>query len=309
MKHLSICNLERKVRHENQSLRNHILSIYNDSTIVDILQNYFPFLPLYANLRNGFWYSKKFTGQCYFKSTDGHYNHEKFSLTRLNLDVALAASENHGIVIIDSTRRGKKYPDSMTATIPIWCAVINCIIFENGQNFQKYYYPPEWISSSHSDDICLKMQYFINNELSNEYKLMIQSKLNPSVMRFPLRPVWCCPTQDNMIDWSASQLLTSSSSSKLHQHDSDYIKVDDSRKYTSNTTNIDPFNLQNHNNCNNEESSQSFLEILLDDYKSLPYLPVVLVSVSVCLNEESRIKWREEHSWTYIQGAGDDHVS
>ena len=81
-------------------------------------------------------------------------------------------------MIIDSTRRGKKYPDSMTSTIPIWCAMINCIIFENGQNFHKYYYPPEWISKSHTEEICHKMQSFLNNEVSPDYITMIQTKIN-----------------------------------------------------------------------------------------------------------------------------------
>ena len=30
-----------------------------------------------------------------------------------------------GCVLIDSTRRGKRYPDALSKTVPIWCAVLN----------------------------------------------------------------------------------------------------------------------------------------------------------------------------------------
>lgn len=30
------------------------------------------------------------------------------------------------LVIVDSTRRGKRFPDALSKTIPIWCAVLNC---------------------------------------------------------------------------------------------------------------------------------------------------------------------------------------
>lgn len=29
------------------------------------------------------------------------------------------------IIIVDSTRRGKRFPDALSKTIPIWCSVIN----------------------------------------------------------------------------------------------------------------------------------------------------------------------------------------
>ena len=34
-----------------------------------------------------------------------------------------------GCVIVDSTRRGKRFPDSMSRTIPIWTCVLNRAIF------------------------------------------------------------------------------------------------------------------------------------------------------------------------------------
>ena len=39
--------------------------------------------------------------------------------------------EKGGCIIIDSTRKGKKFPDSMSKTIPIWCCVLNRSIYNH----------------------------------------------------------------------------------------------------------------------------------------------------------------------------------
>jgi tRNA A64-2'-O-ribosylphosphate transferase len=69
---------------------------------------------------------------CYFKSTDGHTHHWKFSTARLNTHVLqriiaqqTASSRCAGALIVDSTRKGKRQPDSFSRTLPIWCAVWN----------------------------------------------------------------------------------------------------------------------------------------------------------------------------------------
>ena len=84
-------------------------------------------LPVFANLRNGLWYAAptEWAGTCYFKSSDGHSRRWAFSYTRLNSHLACAAAEAGGCIIVDSTRRGKQFPDSLTATVPLWAAVLN----------------------------------------------------------------------------------------------------------------------------------------------------------------------------------------
>ncbi|PSC72713.1 initiator tRNA phosphoribosyl [Micractinium conductrix] len=62
---------------------------------------------------------------CYFKSTDGHNNNWSFSTVRLNLHVAEAAAAAGGALLVDATRRGKRFPDAMSKTVPIWAAVLN----------------------------------------------------------------------------------------------------------------------------------------------------------------------------------------
>lgn len=103
---------------------------------------------MFANLRCGLWYSPEFDGTCYFKSTDGHYGSWEFNLARINLHIVEKCIEKGGLVIIDSTRKGKPYPDSFNRTIPIWIGVINNIVAER----KKHMDMSESLGSS-SDEI------------------------------------------------------------------------------------------------------------------------------------------------------------
>jgi len=53
------------------------------------------------------------------------------SLKRANLHLAqlieesIAHNELTGCILVDSTRRGKRFPDALAKTVPIWCAVLN----------------------------------------------------------------------------------------------------------------------------------------------------------------------------------------
>lgn len=40
-----------------------------------------------------------------------------FSYTRLNMHLAAAAAASGGCILVDSTRTGKRFPDSFTATV------------------------------------------------------------------------------------------------------------------------------------------------------------------------------------------------
>lgn len=240
--------LERKVKSENNCLRNHLLSILKDSQVPELIHQLLPKIKLFANLRNGLWYSNNFSGTCYFKSTDGHDGNWNFSLNRLNLDVAKAASKN-GVIIVDSTRRGKRFPDSMKATIPIWCAVINSILFQISS-----FNPPPWMPLSQISLIKAKIEDFIL-KLPASIRILILQELSSIVLK-PFIPIWCCPGEDGMIDWSGD--------------------------YAEQVVGID------------EESTS----------KELNFLPVILLSCSDSTLTDA--VHSEEHSWSYIPGAGDD---
>ncbi|WVQ79955.1 hypothetical protein IAT38_002056 [Cryptococcus sp. DSM 104549] len=81
-----------------------------------------------ANQRCGTWYCEPSTSSkvyAYFKSTDGHMSHWDFNLRRSNLSLASYAEEHGGFILVDSTRKGKRMPDGLSKTVPIWCTVIN----------------------------------------------------------------------------------------------------------------------------------------------------------------------------------------
>ncbi|CAK9781158.1 initiator tRNA phosphoribosyl transferase [Cutaneotrichosporon oleaginosum] len=81
-----------------------------------------------ANQRCGTWYCDPGTSSdtyAYFKSTDGHTLNWDFNLRRSNLALAAHAEEKGGFILVDSTRRGKRMPDGLSKTVPIWCAVVN----------------------------------------------------------------------------------------------------------------------------------------------------------------------------------------
>ncbi|PWN23882.1 initiator tRNA phosphoribosyl transferase, partial [Microstroma glucosiphilum] len=111
---------------------NRLRSIAEDSQWVLRVAEALPELPIIANLRCGAWYLSPELPQisrastyCYFKSTDGHAGEWSFSLKRPNLDVVRLIQQRGGVIITDSTRRGKSLPDALSKTIPIWCAVLN----------------------------------------------------------------------------------------------------------------------------------------------------------------------------------------
>jgi tRNA A64-2'-O-ribosylphosphate transferase len=129
------------------SIHNRLTSIISDSGFVSSVAEAYQ-LPLVANERCGSWYipSEKKTGGVYFKSTDGHMNQWGFSLRRLNLQLLDIVQKYGGSVIVDSTRRGKSMPDALSKTIPIWCYVINCAVFDDQKH--ALYTPPHAVSKS-----------------------------------------------------------------------------------------------------------------------------------------------------------------
>ncbi|KAE8675927.1 cytochrome b5-like [Hibiscus syriacus] len=108
---LSIYRAARTIKRKDNSLYNALRPIYDDSIFIGEVSQLWPQLPLVANLRCGLWYSPKFHFTCYFKSTDGHTNNWYFNTSRLNFHIAPLAGQKGGCFIVDSTRRGKRFPD------------------------------------------------------------------------------------------------------------------------------------------------------------------------------------------------------
>ena len=202
--------LQRAVRSEQQSMLNHLLSIRQDSQFVAEIITFLrqqggrPTLPLFGNLRNGAWYSSHFDGLCYFKSTDGHDASYAFSNSRINLNVAVAAASSSGVVIVDSTRRGKRFPDSMRVTIPLWCHVMNLIVFDATaeESDRLEIRLPNWVHPSLADDIARRAAHMAES-VPADIKDTIRAELCGR-LRAPLEPFWVCPDSDGTIEWFAA---------------------------------------------------------------------------------------------------------
>ena len=129
----SLFAVQRQLHRTKHDLRNRLHSISYDAAFVSSLLPSFPAFPCYANLRQGAWYVDPALrkGTCCFKSSDGHAGQWCFNPRRLNKHVALAAAESGGVVLVDSTRGGKRLPDALSKTVPLWCAVLNTALLRH----------------------------------------------------------------------------------------------------------------------------------------------------------------------------------
>ncbi|PKS07973.1 hypothetical protein jhhlp_006585, partial [Lomentospora prolificans] len=147
--------------------------------------------PLVANERCGSWYvdpSEK-KGSAYFKSTDGHTGQWKFSSRRLNLQLLGLIEKNDGIIIVDSTRRGKRMPDALSKTIPIWCTVLNMALFPDLPSSHTLHTPPNVVPPTEHSQITALLPAYLESLQALSLDLpSIRAELTK-----PLRPFWITP--------------------------------------------------------------------------------------------------------------------
>lgn len=180
--------VSKSLRKESRSVRNRIFSIITDSKFVAQVSEAYN-LPLVANERCGRWYitPKDIFQSVYFKSTNGHTGQWSFSLRRLNFHILDPIAKNNGVIIVDSTRRGKRMPDALSKTIPIWCAVLNKAVF----NIDYFFTPPNAVFESEHKQIEEKIE-----EWSNQFKALIgenEFTIIKSSISKPIRPIWITP--------------------------------------------------------------------------------------------------------------------
>ncbi|KAG5937469.1 hypothetical protein E4U53_008187 [Claviceps sorghi] len=193
------------------SLHNRLASIHADAQFVvaaassaSLLRGGAAPRPLVANERCGSWYVPpgRKAASAYFKSTDGHERAWKFSTRRLNMHLVRLVEENDGVIIVDSTRRGKRMPDALSTTIPVWCTVLNNLLLPAHPLSAHLFLPPHLPASTH-DQIAALIPSFVQS--LRELKL-------PSlpVLTKPLRPLWITP--DSTLLPAPSSSCSSSSS-------------------------------------------------------------------------------------------------
>jgi tRNA A64-2'-O-ribosylphosphate transferase len=180
------------LKRSNLSISNRLRSILQDAAFVQRLSELYG-LPLVANERCGSWYippSLK-AASAYFKSTDGHMGQWSFSTRRLNLHLLKLIAERGGCVVVDSTRRGKRMPDALSKTVPIWCCVMNRVIFPEREEWHGLFVPPTAVGESERSQIEARIPQFVESFRGLGVDLTgIREKLSK-----PLRPIW--RTQDD----------------------------------------------------------------------------------------------------------------
>lgn len=181
------------LRKDSRSIRNRLLSILLDAEWVQEAAKAYA-RPLVPNERCGSWYVEQYTDSCYFKSTDGHTNQWSLSTKRTNFHLLKLIADNAGVVLVDSTRRGKTMPDSFTKTVPIWCAVLNYVMFGGDGPFGDvswFFYPHNLVSKNEASSIVRLIPSFASSLL--ELNLISKQELLDKFHGKYLRPLWVYP--------------------------------------------------------------------------------------------------------------------
>jgi tRNA A64-2'-O-ribosylphosphate transferase len=178
------------IRKHTLSIRNRLQSILEDAAFVqDVAAAYGR--PVITNERCGSWYTdpRRKAGSAYFKSTDGHTGQWKFSTRRLNLHLLETIGMHDGCVIVDSTRRGKRMPDALSKTVPIWCAVVNRALFPDRPECHDLFTPPQAVAPSEHAQVSARLGDFYRSLLALGLDLPALRRL----LAKPVRPVWVTP--------------------------------------------------------------------------------------------------------------------
>ncbi|KAF9029360.1 initiator tRNA phosphoribosyl transferase [Hymenopellis radicata] len=186
-----------EIRREASDIYNRLHSIEEDTIFVETVAKSYPDLPLLPNLRCGAWYTNPDIATAvpaYFKSTDGHFSNWSFNLRRPNLHLLPLIAERNGIVLVDSTRAGKKISDALSKTVPIWCAVVNRAIRIRYPR-RKQLAGTTILSAQEHAQIALRIDKWADDLSKSSYDV-------PNLAR-PLRPLWITPATSNFPDVDA----------------------------------------------------------------------------------------------------------
>lgn len=112
-------------------------------------------------------------------------------MRRANLHLLGQIVDANGVILVDSTRAGKRIPDALSKTVPIWCAVINRAVARRfpvastSDWDNALYTPPSAVSNQE--------HHQIENRLDNWAEALIQSSFTLPKLPCPLRPLWITP--------------------------------------------------------------------------------------------------------------------
>lgn len=265
--------LKQQLRRDRLS---HLRSISLDAAYVKEVHAFLGKPPAFANLRCGVWYVQPdiSSGHCYFKSTDGHVGHWGFSLSRINLNVALAAAKHGMALVVDATRSGKRFPDALTKTIPIWCCVVNKAVACRRAHLRNNSATNVSEDVGKNSNACGPSTEAHRGASSNPWEDQWDSSLR--------LPCWIPPSEVSQIEKLVEHAVSAFSSPAL-------LPIVD-RLVQTLPAPLVPFWLA---------AGEPLVAPPLDGKACW----IVCLSASRVIDAETA---RETHSWTYIQGAGDD---
>ncbi|BGP36497.1 tRNA A64-2'-O-ribosylphosphate transferase [Rhodotorula kratochvilovae] len=194
------------IRGQLRDTYNRLHSIASDADFVhEEVARAYPDFPVVANQRAGAWYVKPSDekAHAYFKSTDGHANEHNFNLRRANLALLPLIKERKGIILVDSTRRGKRFPDALSKTVPLWCATLNrarvlllppapensSVWAAEWEEQGRLYTSPQAVGRSEHAQIEVKIEGWAKDLASSAYDLAALKALDR-----PLRPFFVSPS-------------------------------------------------------------------------------------------------------------------
>lgn len=285
---ISHSSLRRAVHKEEFSLVHRFRSIHRDCNYVHRVYQHVckvngrQYVPVFANLRCGAWYVTTQSTPCaavHFKSTDGHVGSWNFSTTRLNLHLVEAAVNNRAAIVVDSTRMGKTFPDSLSRCIPVWACVIACVVL--GTSPAAALRLPPWVPDSEK---ALLIDTVIPGLLSTlpSYTRALLLELLSGVLTAPLEICWLAP---HILDPAC---VVCGGSGPLHDDSrSCFLKAFMNGKAPATT-----------------EEGAAPAASTTPGKPSPP--PATLVCVSASFACEGIETTAASHGWRYIQGAGDD---
>ncbi|EKM50028.1 uncharacterized protein PHACADRAFT_213797 [Phanerochaete carnosa HHB-10118-sp] len=181
------------LRRESLDIYNRVHSIAEDCEFVKAACRAYPDLPVVPNLRCGAWYVDPTIASgevAYFKSTDGHFNNWTFNLRRPNVHLLPFIVQHGGLLLVDSTRSGKRMPDALSKTVPIWCAVVNrAMCMRHGKG-------DEWDVSLFTSPAAVSRQEHaqIETQLDDWARLLTNSSYDLPNLTHSLRPLWVTPS-------------------------------------------------------------------------------------------------------------------
>lgn len=172
--------------------------------------------------------------------------------------------------------------------IPIWCSVLNEIVFEKTFPFV----PPPWLSISVTSQINARLPSMVAS-VSLSLKSMIRALLKP-LLKNPYRPVWVAPDEDGVMEWSGGDCELFLDACHLNSHTDADDDDDGDGDFDSDADDDD--------GTGAAASSGPRLSPVGAPH-SLDFTPLVLLSCSPMRSQNTH---SAHHSWKYIQGAGDD---